>query len=127
MAIQPRPLSPHLQIWRFTLAMTLSITHRITGVGLYLGTALVALWLAAAALGDETFTAVNGFFGHPLIQIALFLYTLTLFQHMAGGIKHLIWDTGAGLDAPARNVLSAGTLIFSVLATCAVWAAFVWL
>lgn len=126
MATQFKPLSPHLQIWRFTLTMAMSIIHRITGVGLYLGTLLVALWLAGAALGEEAFAAVNGFFAHPLIQIVLFLYTWTLFHHMAGGIKHLVWDTGAGFDATTRKAMSAATLAFSVAMTLAFWAIFVW-
>lgn len=127
MAQKFRPLSPHLQIWRFTLTMTLSILHRILGVGLYLGTVLFVIWLAAAALGGDQLAAVNGFFAHPLLQLVLFVYTWTLFHHMAGGIKHFIWDLGQGMDAPQRDVLSLATIIFSVAATLAVWAAFVWL
>lgn len=122
-----RPTSPHLSIWRFTLTMTLSILHRILGVGLYLGTLLVVLWLGAAALGEEPLATVNGFFAHPLIQIVLFLYTLTLFQHMAGGIKHFIWDVGQGFEAGPRDAISIATLVFSIGMTLALWAVFVWL
>lgn len=127
MAQQFRPTSPHLSVWRFTLTMTMSIVHRITGVGLYLGTILFVLWLGAAALGQEELAAVQGFFGHPLITFGLFLYTWTLFHHMAGGIRHLIWDTGAGFDPVGREAMAVGSLIFSIVATVLVWALFVWL
>lgn len=126
MATPFRPTSPHLEIWRFTLTMTLSILHRVLGVGLYLGTLLVVLWLGAAALGEDALAMVNGFFGFWLIQVGLFIYTWVLFQHMAGGIKHLVWDTGAGLDAAGREGISIATLVLSALLTLVVWAAFVW-
>lgn len=126
MAQQFRPTSPHLSIWRFTLTMSLSILHRILGVGLYLGTVLFVLWLGAAALGQGQLAAVQGFFGHPIIQIGLFFYTWTLFHHMAGGIKHFIWDVGAGFERTGREAITWATLVFSVLATLLVWALFVW-
>lgn len=121
-----RPTSPHLSVWRFTLTMTLSILHRVLGVGLYLGTILFVLWLGAAALGQVQLANVQGFFGHPVIQVGLFLYTFTLFHHMAGGIKHFIWDAGAGFDPAGREAISIATLVFSISATLLVWALFVW-
>ena len=126
MAQSFRPTSPHLSVYRFTLTMTLSIVHRVLGIGLYIGTVLFALWLGAAALGQDQLSAVQGFFGHPIIQIGLFLYTWTLFHHMAGGIKHFIWDTGVGFDASSREMITLATLIFSIVLTLVVWAVFVW-
>ena len=126
MAHQFRPTSPHLSVWRFTLTMTLSILHRVLGIGLYLGTILFVLWLGAAALGQDELVAMQGFFGHPVIQIGLFLYTWTLFHHMAGGIKHFIWDTGAGFEPAAREAITLASLILSIAATVLVWALFVW-
>jgi len=126
MAQQFRPTSPHLSVWRFTLTLTMSITHRILGIGLYVGTILFVLWLGAAALGQEQLAAVQGFFGHPVIQIGLFLYTWALFHHMAGGIKHFIWDTGAGFEPAAREAITLATLVLSIAATVLVWALFVW-
>lgn len=126
MAHQFRPTSPHLSVWRFTLTMTLSILHRVLGIGLYLGTILFVLWLGAAALGQDELSAVQGFFGHPVIQIGLFLYTWTLFHHMAGGIKHFIWDIGAGFEPAAREAITLASLILSIAATVLVWALFVW-
>lgn len=106
--------------------MTMSILHRILGVGLYLGTILFVLWLGAAALGQDQLGVVQGFFGHPIIGIGLFLYTWTLFHHMAGGLKHFVWDTGAGFEPAAREAITLATLVFSIVATVLVWALFVW-
>lgn len=115
-----RPLSPHLSIYRFSITMAMSIVHRITGVGLYLGTALVALWLAAAAIGEAPFAVAQAIADHWFGRFILFGYTWALFHHMLGGIRHFIWDTGAGYG-PMRYVLAWATLIGSLAITAAIW------
>ena len=85
-----RPLSPHLQVYKLSLTMAMSIIHRITGVGLYLGTALVAWWLIAAASGPAQLDFVNSVLGHWLGQLVLLGFTWALFHHMLGGIRHFI-------------------------------------
>ena len=90
--------------------MVMSIFHRITGAALYFGTLLVAWWLVAAASGPEYYAWVNGFFGSFLGRLILFGYTWALIHHMLGGIRHLIWDTGYGLEAPIRNRIAWATL-----------------
>jgi len=116
-----RPLSPHLQIYRVAMTMAMSIIHRITGVGLYLGMALLAWWLVAAASGPAYFHFVNRIFGSWIGLIILFLFTWTLVHHMLGGIRHLIWDTGRGLDKPMRDYLATATLVGSVAITILLW------
>ena len=117
-----RPLSPHLQVYRFTMTMAMSIFHRITGVGLYLGTALLAWWLMAAASGPAYFDFVNSIFGSWIGLVVLFLFTWTLIHHMLGGIRHFIMDTGRGLDEPMRDNLAYVALVGSILVTVFVWA-----
>jgi succinate dehydrogenase / fumarate reductase cytochrome b subunit len=119
---RPRPLSPHLQIYRPTLTMTMSIVHRITGMGLYLGVALVAWWLIAASSGPNAYAAVEGFFGSIIGRLILFGYTWALIHHMLGGIRHLIWDTGHGFGAHEREWLTRATLLGSVFLTILIWA-----
>lgn len=116
-----RPLSPHLQIYRVTMTMAMSIIHRITGVGLYLGTVLLTWWLVAAASGPAYFDFVNRIFGSWIGLVILFLFTWTLIHHMLGGIRHLIWDTGTGLGKPARDMLATATLAGSIAITVLVW------
>lgn len=126
MTTRPRPISPHLQIYRFTITMAMSIAHRITGAANYLGTLILVLWLAAAAIGPDALAWVNAFYGHPVGQLVMFGYTWSLFHHMLGGIRHFVWDSIRGLDHPARNQIAWANLIGSVLLTLAVWALFVW-
>jgi succinate dehydrogenase / fumarate reductase cytochrome b subunit len=116
-----RPLSPHVQIFRPIFSMIMSIVHRITGGALYLGTILLALWLVSAASGKAGFDQVNWFLGSFLGRLILFGYTWALLHHMLGGLKHLVWDTGAGFGVEAREQMNRWSLIGSVGLTILVW------
>ena len=116
-----RPLSPHLQIYRFAMTMAMSIVHRITGVGLYFGTLLLAWWLIAAASGPGYFDFVNAVLGSWFGLIVLFGYSWAIIHHMLGGVRHLIWDTGVGLGKPARDLLATANLVASIILTILVW------
>ena len=118
---QRRPLSPHLQIYRPMLTMTMSIIHRITGGALYFGTLLLAWYLIAAASDANSFAVAQGFFGSWFGRIILFGYTLALFIHLLGGVRHAIWDTGRGFDPKGRELLAQATLVGGVALAVLVW------
>jgi succinate dehydrogenase / fumarate reductase cytochrome b subunit len=115
-----RPLSPHLQIYRWQWTMTLSILHRITGVALAVGTLLLVWWLVAAATGPGYFAYVQSFLGGWLGRLLLFGWSVALFYHLCNGIRHLFWDAGKGLElGPARAsamVVLAATAILTAIA-----------
>ncbi|MEL6790062.1 MAG: succinate dehydrogenase, cytochrome b556 subunit [Pseudomonadota bacterium] len=94
----PPVLSPHLQIWRFTVTMAASITHRATGIALYTGSFLLAAWLVAAAFHAPLYGLLSAILSSPLGIIALAGYSWALFFHMANGIRHLFWDLGFGFE-----------------------------
>lgn len=116
-----RPLSPHLQIYRPTLTMMMSIVHRITGAALYFGMLLLAWWLIAAAAGPTAYANVQAFMGTFIGRVILFGYTWALLHHMLGGIRHLIWDTGRGFGPHEREWLTLATLVGSVALTVILW------
>lgn len=116
-----RPLSPHLQIYRPTLTMVMSIVHRATGAALYVGTLLMAWWLIAAASGPNAYAGVQWFLATWVGRLVLFGYTWTLIHHMLGGVRHLIWDTGHGLGAVEREWLVRATLLGSIGLTILLW------
>ncbi|OQM77160.1 succinate dehydrogenase, cytochrome b556 subunit [Manganibacter manganicus] len=120
-ATRERPLSPHLTIYRPPITMTTSIVHRITGGALYFGTLLVAWWLTAAAGPQDYFEFVNGIFGSWIGQLVLFGYTWALLHHLLGGIRHLIWDTGAGLEKHTASKIAWANVVGSVVLTILVW------
>jgi len=95
----------------------------LLGVGYGLvAPALLAWWLVAISLGPEPYAQVSGFFGSIAGRTLLFLFSWALIHHMLGGIRHLIWDTGRGLDLKSVDFLSWLTIILSLTATVAVWA-----
>jgi succinate dehydrogenase / fumarate reductase, cytochrome b subunit len=116
-----RPISPHLGIYRMTITMLMSIVHRITGVGNYIGTLLLAAWLVSVAMGESAYATVNAIFGHPLGKLVLFGYTWNVFHHMLGGIRHLIWDTGRAMQPRAADTLAWLTIIGSLTLTLLLW------
>jgi len=116
-----RPLSPHLQIYKPILTMVMSILHRITGAALYFGTVLLAWWLIAAAAGPDYFDFVNGIYGSFIGRLILFGFTWALVHHMLGGLRHFIWDMGAGFGREAREWLARATIIGSVALTILLW------
>jgi succinate dehydrogenase / fumarate reductase cytochrome b subunit len=115
-----RPLSPHLQIYRLTMTMAMSIVHRATGVALYAGTLLVLWWLLAAA-SPRSFETINSFFGSWIGRLILFGYTWALLHHLLGGVRHLIWDTGRALGPAEREFAAWATSVGSVTLTIIVW------
>lgn len=116
-----RPLSPHLQIYRWPWPMAMSIAHRITGAGLYFGTLLMAWWLIATSSGPGAYSRVSAFVNSAIGRLILFGYTWALIHHMLGGIRHLIWDTGHGFSQSEREWLSVMTLVGSVSLTFLLW------
>ncbi|WP_332700360.1 succinate dehydrogenase, cytochrome b556 subunit [Bosea sp. (in: a-proteobacteria)] len=118
-----RPLSPHLQIYRWSWTMAMSIAHRVTGVALYGGTLLVALWLIAAASGPGAYDMAQAIAGSILGRLVLFGYTFVLLHHMVGGLRHFIWDTGHGYDPQTRMNLAKFSGLVSGILTLLVWVA----
>ncbi|HCL49060.1 MAG: succinate dehydrogenase, cytochrome b556 subunit [Gammaproteobacteria bacterium TMED95] len=119
--LKARPLSPHIQIYRWTLTMMLSILHRATGVALYAGTALLAWWLLAAASGPDAYATVQAVSSAWYGRLVLFGYTWALFHHMFGGIRHFIWDTGRGFDLKHVEILARITAFTPPVLTLGVW------
>ncbi|MBL8573315.1 MAG: succinate dehydrogenase, cytochrome b556 subunit [Hyphomicrobiaceae bacterium] len=116
-----RPLSPHLQIYKLTWTMVMSIIHRVTGAGLYFGTLLLAWWLVSAAIGPGAFATAKAVFGSFLGRLVLFGFTWALFHHMIGGVRHFIWDLGRGFGEAERFLLAKITLGGSLALTILTW------
>lgn len=121
MTTDRRPLSPHLQVYRPQLTSVLSILHRVTGVVLAIGTLLLVYWLLAAAAGPEAYEVARSILGSMLGQLALFLWTWTLFYHLCNGIRHLFWDAGYGLELDATYASGKAVVVASILLTLATW------
>jgi succinate dehydrogenase / fumarate reductase cytochrome b subunit len=117
-----RPLSPHLMHYRPTPTMISSITHRISGIGLGLGMAVLAWWLFAAARGPEPFNLFLSLAVTPLGQVILFGFAWALSYHLLAGIRHLIWDLGYGFDPKSANRWSLAIFTLSFLLPIGIFA-----
>jgi succinate dehydrogenase / fumarate reductase cytochrome b subunit len=118
-----RPLSPHLQVYKWQITMVLSICHRATGVALSVGTLLLVWWLVALAMGPQAFAAAQGFIGSWLGKLMLLGWTFSLFFHLANGIRHLFWDAGYGFEIKTTTVSGWVVVVASVALTVVAWVA----
>ena len=128
-----RPLSPHLSIWKWGPSMAVSITHRVTGTGMAtVGAILFVWWLVALASGPaayafflDLFTVKSG-----ALNIAGYVFgiglTLSFFQHMSSGIRHLFLDQGANFELKGNKTTATLTYVGAVILTLAFWAFILW-
>lgn len=120
-AKRQRPLSPHLQVYRLPLPALTSIAHRITGVGLTVGTLLLVWWLVAAAAGPDAYATASGFIASPIGLLLMFGWTAALWYHLLNGLRHLIWD-GAKMLTLEQSYSSAKLVIGgAIVATVVTW------
>ena len=117
----PRPLSPHLGVYRWTWTMAMSVVHRLTAVALYGGTVLLVVYLVALASGPAAYERVAGVYGSWAGRVVLFAYTWVLLHHLLGGVRHLVWDFGHGMEPGTRMAMARYTLFGSVGLTVLVW------
>ncbi len=118
-----RPISPHLQIWKWGAAMLVSILHRISGDGLSIvGMAVLLWWLGALAGGDASYLTFTHHMGEWYGQIVLIGLTWAFFNHTASGIRHLVLDIGAGFELKSNALWSVLTPLIALALTAATWA-----
>ena len=112
-----RPLSPHLTIYRPQMTSISSIFVRITGNALLAATLLLIAWLLAASTSAAAFDwvqcVITSWFGDLVFLLSLW----ALWYHMLGGLRHLIWDTGRGLELKTAERMGWMMIIGSLLLT----------
>jgi succinate dehydrogenase cytochrome b subunit len=124
-AASKRPLSPHLQIWRFTVTLAASITHRGTGIVLYGGLLLMALWVVGLALNPALFAVVSAIIHSPLGFILIVGFVWSLLFHLMNGLRHLYWDYGRGFALKTATMTAWLVYIAATLATALIiWAGY---
>lgn len=116
-----RPLSPHLFIYKPQITSVLSITHRITGVALYVGTMVLVAWLWTLAYAPEKHLSLLECLHSPVGQSLLVGWTFAFYYHLANGIRHLFWDAGMGFSIPAVHKSGWMVILFTVAMTALTW------
>jgi succinate dehydrogenase / fumarate reductase cytochrome b subunit len=121
MPARVRPLSPHIDIYRWQMSNTLSILHRVTGVALSIGLPALSYWLIAIAGGREAYANAMRIFSSPVAAIAIAGWTFAFFYHLLNGVRHLFWDAGFGFERTVRRLSGWTTVAGSVLLTGLAW------
>lgn len=121
MSIDSRPLSPHLQIYRWQITMLLSILHRASGVLLSAGAFALTFWLLALAGGSDAYAASMAVAGSLPGRIALFAFSAALIYHLLNGIRHLLWDIGWGFEIPQVYASGYAVVVLTLILTAALW------
>jgi len=121
-----RPLSPHLQIYRWPVTMLTSILHRATGIANAAGLVLVTLFLAITARGSEYFSIAHSLLSGWFGRLILFGFSLSLSYHLLNGIRHLVWDTGTGFGLKTARNSGLFVLFSTFILTLIIWVAAYW-
>ncbi len=116
-----RPLSPHISIYRWPITMVLSILHRISGIALSVGFVVFVAWLFDAASGPETYAVFLSAMDSVIGKLLLVGWSFAFFYHLSNGARHLLWDTGRGLEKDQANASSWWVLIATVVFTAVFW------
>lgn len=119
--IHPRPLSPHLQVYRLPITALLSIAHRMSGIVLTMGAVLVTAWLVAAAMGEEQFNFFMNMAKTPIGLIILFGWSLAMFYHMCSGIRHLMMDVGFWIKESSIKKGVTFVILGTIALTASTW------
>lgn len=112
-----RPLSPHLSVYRPQLTSMTSILTRITGTALLLGALLTVWWFLAAASSPEYFAVADGLITSWLGDLIMTLSAWALWYHALAGLRHLVWDSGYGLDVETSEKSGVAIIVLSVVLT----------
>jgi len=133
---RPRPLSPHLSIWKWGPHMAVSILHRAAGVGMAIGgVAAFVWWLAALASGPDSYASFHYWVvarnddnalalgANVVAKLVAIGLTWALFHHLANGIRHFVMDLGANYELRGNKLSSSLVIAFGVTATVVVWTA----
>jgi len=118
-----RPLSPHLQIWKWGPHMLVSILHRVSGNGLAVaGLAVLLWWLGALVSGPEAYATFSEHASSWYGMVVLVGISWAFFNHMASGIRHFVLDIGAGFELKPNRLWSILSMLAGLVLTAGFWA-----
>jgi len=109
-----RPLSPHLSVYKFKYTLATSILNRLTGIALSFALLLLAYWLMSVASGTLAQQRAQRLLGLPLLKLVYAAFLFAFCYHLCAGIRHLVWDTGHGLER-AQSQRSAWLIVSASL------------
>ncbi len=116
-----RPLSPHLQVYRPTLNMVLSMSHRITGSVLAISTPLLVYWLLTLAAGPDAYNELLDCLSHWFFKVVLLAYVFSMSYHLCNGVRHLFWDVGRGYQNEQVTQSGVIAIVVALILTLSIY------
>ena len=114
-----RPLSPHLSVYKFQYTLATSILNRFAGLILSLGLILFVYWLVALAGGARSYAQARAVLSLGVCKLAYAALIAAFVYHLAAGVRHLIWDSGRGLERESARrsawILAAVSIIVTIV------------
>lgn len=108
-----RPMSPHLQVWRWHGAMLSSILHRASAIICYVALLIVAVGLLVVGLTGAL--PLSGLLFSPLGAIGLFVFLFAFFFMALAQLRHAVWNRGELMDPTMNNWLSYAMVAVAVV------------
>ena len=118
-----RPLSPHLSVYKFKYTLLSSILNRFTGVALSVGLIALTYWLLSIAASARAQAQAQALLGTPLLKLFLAAMVISFCYHLVAGIRHLVWDTGRGLERATsqRSAWAVGVVSILLMLLIGYW------
>ena len=117
--MENRPLSPHIQIYKWHISSLVSISHRITGIINFFAISVICFWFTFMLLGETNYQIIKNFLETFLGKFILIGITWSFSFQMLSEIRHLIMDYGYGFELQTTKVTGLfvifGSIIFTVL------------
>jgi succinate dehydrogenase / fumarate reductase, cytochrome b subunit len=119
-----RPVSPHLSVYKFKYTLLSSIVNRFTGLGLSFGFLVLLYWIMALFRGPESYAQAEVVLAHPIFKVVFSGFIFAFSYHLIAGVRHLVWDTGRGMERSQSQKSAWAVGILSVLVSLALiyWA-----
>ena len=119
--VAPRPVSPHISIYRWQITMVMSILHRATGLALFAGSAMIVVWLWSAAYAPAFYVTLHEGLSSFIGQFCLLGWVASFYYHLGNGIRHLFWDMGKGFALPVMRRSGLLVVAFAIVMTATTW------
>ena len=119
--MENKPLSPHIQIYRWHISSLVSITHRITGIINFFAISLIFLWFVFIFFGESGYQVIQTILETLVGKFIILGITWSFSFQMLSEIRHLIMDLGYGFELQATKISGLLVIFGSIFLTIIIY------
>ena len=112
-----KPLSPHIQIYRWHISSLVSISHRITGIINIVVITLICLWVSLLLLGESKYETINLLLNSLIGKFIILSITWSFSFQILSEIRHLFMDLGYGFELKTTKITGLIVIFGSIILT----------